>query len=336
MWFKPLNRLLGKPDNQLAPQPLCVELMSSLHQPDCLLVGLFTVADKLKNLVPTLGKRGPHRVLTGDLNFAGIPGKVYTPAEGKGIPGVAFGHDWKLGVDAYHATLRHLASWGIAVAAPDTEKGWVPNHRGFAADLETALQILAGVRLGNGNVVVQPNNLFLAGHGMGASAAVIAATNRPYDKVANSRRTPTLKGVMAIYPSDATPSPYEAAKHVSAPGLVLEPGSLVNVASGNAARMAAQWEGDVIYRKIEAATHDGFHEKVLRKFLVGTASLEFSKQELVRALMTGFVLAEDSSKYKEFRETNLKLKGTETATQHELFSRLPENADLQENLKALL
>src|SRR5699024_5063103 len=77
------------------------------------------VAGSLNHLVPRLGKRGPHRVLTGDLNFAGIPGRVYTPAEGKGIPGIAFGHDWRVGVKAYHATLRHLASWGFAVAAPD-------------------------------------------------------------------------------------------------------------------------------------------------------------------------------------------------------------------------
>ena len=101
------------------------------------------MADKLKNLVPRLGKRGPHRVLTGDLDFAGLPGRVYTPAEGTGIPGIAFGHDWRIGVEHYHATLRHLASWGFAVAAPDTEKGMMPNHRGFASDLESALQILA-------------------------------------------------------------------------------------------------------------------------------------------------------------------------------------------------
>ena len=74
------------------------------------------VADKMKNLITRLGKRGPHRVMVGDLNFAGIPGRVYTPAEGNGIPGIAFGHDWRVGVDAYHATLRHLASWGFAVA----------------------------------------------------------------------------------------------------------------------------------------------------------------------------------------------------------------------------
>ena len=66
------------------------------------------MADKLKNLVPRLGKRGPHRVLTGDLDFAGLPGRVYTPAEGTGIPGIAFGHDWRIGVEHYHATLRHL------------------------------------------------------------------------------------------------------------------------------------------------------------------------------------------------------------------------------------
>ena len=116
----------------------------------------------MKNLITRLGKRGPHRVMVGDLNFAGIPGRVYTPAEGNGIPGIAFGHDWRVGVDSYHALLRHLASWGFAVAAPDTEKGIAPNHRGFAADLETALQILAGVRLGNGNITVQPNELWLA------------------------------------------------------------------------------------------------------------------------------------------------------------------------------
>ena len=68
---------------------------------------------KLKKL-SDLSKRGPHRVLEGDLGYTGLPGKVYTPAEGKNLPGIAFGHDWMKKVDDYHGTLRHLASWGIA------------------------------------------------------------------------------------------------------------------------------------------------------------------------------------------------------------------------------
>lgn len=295
------------------------------------------MADKLKNLVPALGKRGPHRVLTGDLSFAGIPGRLYVPAEGKGIPGVAFGHDWRVGVDGYHATLRHLASWGIAVAAPDTEKGFVPNHRGFAADLETALQILAGVRLGNGNVTVQPNNLFLAGHGMGASAAVLAATDRTSREKAGKRgNAPALSGVIAIYPSDTSPSAYEAAKHVDAPGLVLAAGALLDVPSGNPERMAANWKGDVIYRRLLKASAAGFHEKLARKMLIGQGTPEFANQEFARSLMTGFILAEEDKKYAAFRSSDEQLKNTEVVNQLQLARELPENADVVDSLQKLL
>ena len=137
------------------------------------------MAENLKTLVSNLSKRGPHRVLVGDLSYVGLPGVVYTPAKGKGVPGIAFGHDWRAPVEDYHATLRHLASWGIAVAAPNTETGFVPDHRGLANDLESALQILGGVRLGEGEVTVSPAKLGLAGHGMGAGAAVLAATSSP-------------------------------------------------------------------------------------------------------------------------------------------------------------
>ena len=126
---------------------------------------------KLKKL-SDLSKRGPHRVMEGDLGYTGLPGKVYAPAEGKNLPGVAFGHDWMKSADDYEKTLRHLASWGIAVAAPDTETGFKPDHTGLAADLETAMQILGGVRLGNGNISVSPGKLGIVGQGMGGGAAV--------------------------------------------------------------------------------------------------------------------------------------------------------------------
>lgn len=299
-------------------------------------LGLYIVADKLKNLVPSLGKRGPHRVLTGDLSFAGIPGRVYVPEEGKSIPGVAFGHDWRVGVDGYHATLRHLASWGIAVAAPDTEKGFVPNHRGFAADLETALQILAGVRLGQGNVTVQPSNLYLAGHGMGASTAVLAATNRA--NRTDSIRTgdaPPLAGVVSVFPSDTSPNAYEAAKHVDVPGLILAAGALADVPAGSPERMAANWKGEVFYRKLKKASSIGFHEKLARKFLLGQGGPEFANQEEIRGLMTGFILAGEQSKYKAFRSHDEKLDDTEAPGQLELARHLPENADALDSLQGL-
>src|SRR5690625_5675505 len=87
----------------------------------CSILG--SVSANLKKHLATLSKRGGHRVLVGDLDYAGLPGKVYTPAEGKGLAAVAFGHDWRKHVKDYHATLRHLASWGIVVVAPDTETG---------------------------------------------------------------------------------------------------------------------------------------------------------------------------------------------------------------------
>src|SRR5699024_696246 len=68
------------------------------------------VSANLKKHLAQLSKRGPHRVLVGDLAYAGLPGKVYAPAEGNSVPAIAFGHDWMKSVRTYHATLRHLAS----------------------------------------------------------------------------------------------------------------------------------------------------------------------------------------------------------------------------------
>ncbi|HIW90345.1 MAG TPA: alpha/beta hydrolase [Candidatus Corynebacterium avicola] len=287
------------------------------------------MAVNVKNLIPSLEKRGPHRVLVGDLDFAGIPGRVYAPAEGTAIPGVAFGHDWRVGVDGYHATLRHLASWGIAVAAPDTERGALPNHRGFASDLESCLQVLAGVRLGTGNITVDPSKLFLAGHGMGAGAAVLAATGRKASAEMRRKYTssPTLAGVVAIHPSDTSPSCYEAAKHVSAPGLVLSPGRSTGFEKGEPERVAAYWRGDVVYRSVDKATADGFHEKLLKKFSTTSSGMELAVQDLIRALTIGFVLAEDDKKYDPFRDPELEIKGTEVSTRGKLIEGLPEFVD---------
>ena len=100
---------------------------------------------KTSKLVGALARRGPHRVLRGDLAFAGLPGVVYTPDSGFNLPGVAFGHDWLTGVARYSGLLEHLASWGIVAAAPDNERGVAPSVLNLAFDLGTALDIAAGL-----------------------------------------------------------------------------------------------------------------------------------------------------------------------------------------------
>ena len=235
---------------------------------------------KLKKL-SDLTKRGPHRVLEGDLGYTGLPGKVYTPAEGKNLPAVAFGHDWTKDIDDYHGTLRHLASWGIAVAAPNTETGFRPDHRGFAADLETSLQILAGVRLGNGNISVSPGKLGIVGHGMGGGAAVLAAVDNP-----------KVKAVATVYPANVAPSAVEAARALFAPGMVIGPGedgdSLFD--PGNPAKLAYNWAGDVVYRAPKKGDQQSFSEDGMIKRILGVGKSDRSLQETVRGLLVGYLL----------------------------------------------
>ena len=235
---------------------------------------------KLKKL-SDLSKRGPHRVLEGDLGYTGLPGKVYTPAEGKNLPAVVFGHDWTKDVDDYHGTLRHLASWGIAVAAPNTETGFRPDHRGFAADLETSLQILAGVRLGNGNISVSPGKLGIVGHGMGGGAAVLAAVDNP-----------KVKAVATVYPANVAPSAVEAARALFAPGMVIGPGedgdSLFD--PGNPAKLAYNWAGDVVYRAPKKGDQQSFSEDGMIKRILGLGKSDRALQETVRGLLVGYLL----------------------------------------------
>ena len=166
---------------------------------------------RIRKLVAALSRRGPHRVLRGDLAFAGLPGVVYTPEAGLNLPGVAFGHDWLAGTARYSGLLEHLASWGIVAGAPNTQGGLAPSVLNFAFDLGTALDIVAGVRLGPGNISVHPAKLGVVGHGFGGSAAVFAAAGMP-DKPA---------AVAAIFPSVTSPPAEQPATTLKVPGLIL-------------------------------------------------------------------------------------------------------------------
>ena len=240
-----------------------------------------------------LSKRGPHRVMEGDLGYTGLPGKVYAPAEGHDLPAIAFGHDWRRSIGAYEETLRHLASWGIVVAAPDTESGINPDHRGFAADLETALQILAGVRIGNGNITVSPSKLGIAGHGMGGGAAVLAAVDNP-----------KVRAVAALYPANVAPSAVEAARNLVIPGLIIGPGEDSDslFSPGNPAKLAYNWAGEVAYRTVKKGDQQGFSEDSLGWRLLGLGKSDRKNQTVVRGLVTGFMLHQlaGQKKYEAF------------------------------------
>jgi len=253
---------------------------------------------RTKKLFAALTRRGPHRVLRGDLAFAGLPGVVYTPESGMNLPGVAFGHDWLAGAFRYDGTLEHLASWGIVAAAPDTETSVAPSVLNLAFDLGTTLDIIAGVRLGPGKISVQPTKLGVVGHGFGGSAAVFAAAGMPAK----------LKVVVAMFPTVTKPPAQQPAASLPVPGLVLTaPGDPMTLRS-NAVELARVWRGATL-RTVDKAKAGGLIEGRRLARVVGLPGADRSTQKVVRALMTGYLLhllAGDKT-YRDFADPEVDL-----------------------------
>lgn len=232
----------------------------------------------MKSLVSTLTSRGPHRVLRGNLAVAGLPGVVFTPENGTNLPAVAFGHAWLTGSEHYRELLQHLASWGIVAAAPDTERGPLPSHLGLATDLLTTLDICSGVRLGDGAISVHPDKLALAGHGMGAGAAVIAAAQRP------------VRALAALFPAPTAPAAEGLAPDIEVPAFVLAGAVDMKSVSSDALPLARAWGGDVVLRSLENATHNGLIEGRRALAALGVGKFEAKNARATRALLTGYLL----------------------------------------------
>jgi dienelactone hydrolase len=234
---------------------------------------------RTKKLFSALTRRGPHRVLRGDLAFAGQPGVVYTPESGLNLPGVAFGHDWLAAADRYQGTLEHLASWGIVAAAPNTETGVAPSVLNLAFDLGTTLDIIAGVRLGPGKISVHPTKLAVVGHGFGGSAAVFAAAGLPMKP----------KAVAALFPTVTKPPAEQPAASLPVSGLVLSgPGDPMTLRS-NAVDLARAWKGATL-RTVNKAKPGGLIEGRRLARVIGLPGADRSTQKVVRALLTGYLL----------------------------------------------
>ena len=275
----------------------------------------------IKKLVAALSRPGPHRVLRGDLAFAGQPGVVYTPEDGLGLPGIAFGHDWVTSAAGYAGTLEHLASWGIVAAAPDTERGIAPSVLNLAFDLGTTLDIITGVRLGPGRISVHPGKLAVAGHGFGASAAVFTAAGL------GSR----LRGVAALFPATTRPAAEEPAATLTLPGLVIgAPDDAANVRF-NALELARAWPGAVL-RTVSKSEATGLPENRRLSKFVGLGGSDRSTQRTVRPLLTGFLLhvLTGDKEYRQFADPEVHLPHTDAVD--------PDEASVppEEKLVALL
>ncbi|HEX7825466.1 MAG TPA: hypothetical protein VF477_11230 [Mycobacterium sp.] len=259
---------------------------------------------KTKQLFGALTRRGPHRVLRGDLGFAGLPGTVYTPESGLNLPGVAFGHDWLQGVGRYNGTLEHLASWGIVAAAPDTETGIAPSVLNLSFDLGTTLDIITGVRLGPGKISVHPTKLGLVGHGFGASAAIFTAAG-----LGSSANPP--KAVAAVFPTASKPEADQPAAGLRVPGLILKaPGAELTIQS-NATELAAAWRTATV-RTVDKAVPGGLAEGFRLSNLVGMPGADRRTQKTVRALLTGYLLYQltGDKAYKDFADADVVLPKT--------------------------
>lgn len=232
-----------------------------------------------RKLVAALSRRGPHRVLRGDLAFAGLPGVVYTPAAGSNLPGIAFGHDWLTGIARYAGLLEHLASWGIVAGAPDTQRGLAPSVLNLAFDLGAALDIVAGVRLGPGKISVHPAKLGLVGHGFGGSAAVFAAAGMPAKPAA----------VAAIFPTVTSPAAEQPAATCRVPGLILTAPGDPKTLNANALSLARAWRGATL-RVVSKAEAGGLAERRRLAKVVGLAGPHRATQKAVRSLLTGYLL----------------------------------------------
>ena len=81
-----------------------------------------------------LARRGPHRVLRGDLGFVGVRGQIFTPEKGTGLPLVAFAHAWMADSGRYRDLLFHLASHGIVTREDLAEQAVEPGFNDFVGD----------------------------------------------------------------------------------------------------------------------------------------------------------------------------------------------------------
>lgn len=234
----------------------------------------------MARLLDELSRPGPHEVLRGDLALVGLPGAVFTPRAGRDLPAVAFGHGWLQPVTRYRGLLRHLASWGVVVAAPATQRGPFASSRLLAGDLRTALDVCVGVRLGVGDISVDPDRLGVAGHSTGAGCAVLAAAQD--DRV---------RAVVTLSAAQTRPFASDAARDCAMPALHLAGGrDVVAPPVAHAALISTAWGGPSRLCVLPKSDHLAFTEGRHWSNLVVQGKPDSGSRKLARALLTAFFL----------------------------------------------
>ena len=228
-----------------------------------------------------LSQPGPHAVASGDLAAAGMPGVVFAPRSGLGLAAIAFGHGWLQPTSRYDELMRHLASWGVVVAAPATQHTALAAHGELATDLRTTLDLCTSARLGDGQISVDPGKLGLAGHGMGGGCAVLAAA-------ADNR----CRAVVTLALAETMPSAVAAARGCTMPGLHVAGGhDLLAPPVSHAEPVAKAWAGPVQLQTLPKASHLGFTTGSHWTDLLMGSRPELRTRQLSRALMTAFLLS---------------------------------------------
>lgn len=221
--------------------------------------------------------RGPHRIASGVLDPAGVPGYVYAPVSGRDLPVIGFAHGWLQPIRRYTETMRYLASWGFVVVAPATERGPIPSAAGLGADLSRSLRAVANSSLAGGVLTVSDKKFGVVGHSVGGGAAVLAAANDA-----------GIKAVVAVTPS-ASKVALRAAGNVLAPGLILV-GKYDAMSDQAGERLARSWAGPVQLREVKGAKHFGLSEgSHWTTALVGDGK-DKRLQAATRTLATAFLL----------------------------------------------
>ncbi|UQE76105.1 alpha/beta hydrolase [Gordonia sp. PP30] len=245
------------------------------------------IAPPPDRLMKELARRGPHKVDRGDLGIVGLAGQVFAPRTGKDLPGVAFAHSWLRGSRHYRDLMFHLASWGIVVAAPDSERGPLASDVELATDLRAALTVLQSVRLGApGQIGVDPERIAVAGHGFGAAAAVRAAGSQAL----LGRPQIPVRAVIGLFPAPTTSSLLDAAASVTAPSLIVAAADEMDSMIGNAVPLAKALGGDVVLRTLAGVDGRALLENPSIKSLIGINGAERKVHAAVRAQVTGYLL----------------------------------------------
>lgn len=268
------------------------------------------MASKPKQLLTELSHPGPHEVLRGNLALVGLPGVVFTPRRGLGLPAIAFGHGWLQPTGSYRGLLHHLASWGVVAAAPATQRGPLPSHRLLAADLLTTLDVVTTIRLGPDGISVDPAKLGLAGHSTGGGSAVLAAAQ------AATAETPQIQAVATIAAAQTFPAATEAARSITAPGLHLAADEdLVAPSVGHSGAIADAWGGPVQLRTLGKSSHLAVTEGRHWSQLLLHGKPHRGTQQLTRALFTAFFLTHltGTEQYLPLLEADVKRAAIETA-----------------------